>query len=225
MLNLAGQRFGMLTVIGRVRLSENTTGWRCLCDCGKEWVGFTQNLRSNNTKSCGCRQRRIIHGHAKGARKTGKISPTYSSWKSMRDRCYHKSNPSYPRYGGAGITVCDRWNFGENGRSAFLCFLDDMGERPSIDLTLDRYPDQKGNYEPGNCRWATWEKQANNRSSNRKFEYQGRTLTFAEIVRETGMDKELLRHRLLRAGWTLEEALAAPKQQGRRTTGERPRLS
>lgn len=82
-------------------------------------------------------------------------NPTYSGWKNARNRCYTKTHKSYPNYGGRGITMCERW-------ATFKNFLEDMGECPP-GMSLDRYPDVNGNYEPGNCRWATAKQQANNR--------------------------------------------------------------
>jgi hypothetical protein len=82
-------------------------------------------------------------------------SRTYSSWASMRDRCLNPNATKYPNYGAKGVTVCERWNLFEN-------FLEDMGLRPES-TSLDRYPDRTGNYEPGNCRWATPHEQNLNR--------------------------------------------------------------
>lgn len=87
------------------------------------------------------------HGHSL---KSGS-SPTYNSWRSMKTRCLNPNHSSYRDYGGKGIRVCDRW-------LVFANFLEDMGERPE-GMTLDRWPDGKGNYEPGNCRWATLSQQ------------------------------------------------------------------
>lgn len=90
------------------------------------------------------------HGHSSAGHRT----PTYCSWQNMISRCNHGSAPSYPNYGGRGITVCERWR-------KFANFLADMGERPE-GMTLDRV-DNDGNYEPGNCRWADKATQAVNR--------------------------------------------------------------
>jgi hypothetical protein len=96
------------------------------------------------------------HGH-KGR---GGGSPTYSSWQMMKSRCQNPNFPSYEEYGKRGVLVCERWQVFEN-------FLADMGERPSLDYSIDRFPDKTGKYEPGNCRWATRRQQNLNRKSTR----------------------------------------------------------
>lgn len=85
-------------------------------------------------------------------------APEYRVWAGMHQRCGNPKNVRYSRYGGRGISVCEQW-------SDFACFLEDMGKRPSKDHSLDRYPDNDGNYEPGNCRWATRSQQQQNKAT------------------------------------------------------------
>lgn len=214
MRHLEGHVFGLLTAVSReVGTSKKTARWLCRCSCGATSHVRTAALLNGNTKSCGCRQGSPTHGQTRGHK--GAMTPTYSSWRSMISRCFIKSNSAYAHYQKHGITVCDRWRFGEAGKNAFECFLEDAGERPGREFSIDRI-NNNGNYEPGNVRWATRRQQANNRRTNEFFEYLGETMTFAEVVRRTGLEKEFLRHRLLRAGWSVEQAVNCPKQQGRR---------
>ena len=127
------------------------------------------------------------HGHADA--KCG-CSPTYKSFRSMKDRCTNPNAQNYPRYGGRGIMVCGRWS----GLRGFLPFLEDMGERPE-GTTLDRV-DTSGNYEPSNCRWATAKQQARNRRSGCIVEYQGERKTMAEWAEQFSIPYKILWQRL-----------------------------
>ena len=152
MIDEAGNMYGRLVVLSRSVSHTDRPVWRCLCSCGKITYVEGRVLRRGRAKSCGCRKVEIAaklnfkHGHRPGG---AYLSRTYNSWRSMLRRVR-----AHPRYIANEITVCERWLRFEN-------FLEDMGERP-IDRTLDRFPDTLGNYEPGNCRWATWSEQRNN---------------------------------------------------------------
>lgn len=111
-------------------------------------------------------------------------TPTYRSWKAMRDRCTNAKNVKFRYYGGRGIKVCARW------MSSFYAFREDMGERP-IGKTLDRFPNNNGDYEPGNCRWAT---KAEQTSTQRR-----RTSSLVRRMPENLMDRKF--GRLLVTGY------------------------
>jgi hypothetical protein len=118
----------------------------------------------------------------------------------MWTRCERRENSNYRHYGGAGITVCDRWK-------NFESFLADMGERPD-GYTLDRIDGTKG-YTPGNCRWATPKEQMRNRKDNCRITYNGQTLCLAEWTERLAMGKDVLGQRL-RRGWTVQRAFTEP---------------
>jgi hypothetical protein len=127
------------------------------------------------------------------------MSPERAAWHNMRQRCQNPKNPEYKNYGARGITVCERW-------SSFERFLEDMGPRPSPRHSLDRYPNNDGNYEPDNCEWRTAVEQLNNLRKNRWVTWNGRTLTTAQWGRETGINGSTIASRLDR-GWTVQRAL------------------
>lgn len=128
-------------------------------------------------------------------------TPTYSTWCSMLRRCYNSKEKAFPNYGARGIMVCERW------RTSFENFLADMGVRPR-GRSLER-KDVHGDYEPGNCRWATPVEQANNTRRNRLLTYGGRTQTQTEWARDIGIAHGTL-HARLAAGWPLGKALTQP---------------
>lgn len=149
------------------------------------------------------------HGHTPTE---GKCTRTYKSWSGMKERCFRRANPKFKFYGGRGITVCDRW-------LDFRNFLADMGQCPP-GLTLDRFPNNNGNYEPGNCRWATVIEQQNNRRSNHLITAFDETLTLSQWVTKTGFNHKTILTRL-GLGWTPEKALSLPPIRGRNQYGER----
>lgn len=156
--DLIGRRFGRLVVQSLVTGRKPRT-WQCVCDCGRVVETLHGSLWNGMTSSCGCfraeNPSRLRHGHG---RKAGNGSPEFRSWRAMVQRCTNKNHAAFARYGGRGISICQRW------RESFEAFLSDMGPRPE-GTTLDRFPDPNGNYEPGNCRWATAAQQNRNTRS------------------------------------------------------------
>lgn len=137
-------------------------------------------------------------------------SPEYVSWCLMRQRCFNPNCETFAHYGGRGITVCDRWRYGEGGKSGFECFFEDMGVRPSPKHTLDRI-DNDGPYAPWNCRWATKRQQCRNRRSNVIVRYDGRDMTLTEAAELSGFSMKMLWSRLQRG--FLPEDLFRPKMR------------
>lgn len=145
--NLTGQRFGRLVAIEPIakRQQNGNVVWKCVCDCGNKLKVDGASLRSGSTKSCGCFQREKISNLFKTHGMEG--TPIYRVWRNMIARCENQNKKEYKNYGGRGITVCQRW------RNSFEAFYADVGDKPE-GKSLDRWPDNDGNYEPANWRWA-----------------------------------------------------------------------
>jgi len=163
-----GQRFGRLVVLERAENSKRgESRWGCVCACGEIKIVPAYSLKSGESKSCGCLRKEITattgrncatHGHSYAGKKP---SPTYNSWQSAKQRCFDPNIRHYARYGGIGVTMCNRW------KDSFEDFLADMGERPA-GTTLGRFGDV-GNYEPGNVSWQTRAEQVASRRPDRKY--------------------------------------------------------
>lgn len=214
-IDLTGQVFGRLTVIRFVGKGRSRKVlWLCKCKCGKETVVNANNLK-RNTKSCGCLKREISvdvgkisnfkHGEAK--------SPEYQSWIDMIRRCRDEDNISWKFYGGRGIKVCERWH-------NFLNFLRDMGRKPFLDAQIDRN-DNQGNYCPENCRWATRQEQARNKSNNVFLTYQGETKCLAEWANILGVRYQTLHDRLRKLKWSIGRVLSTPVKEYKNSHNKR----
>jgi hypothetical protein len=199
--NLLGLKFNRFTPIEMMPKDSNGhRKWLCECDCGEFKIVESSVLISGSTKSCGCymkeklRDRSLIHGMS--------FSTEYGSWAAMKSRCLNLNDPAYSRYGGRGIKVCSRW------QDSFENFLSDMGHKPK-NTTIDRYPDNNGNYEPANCRWATWKEQNRNRKSNLLILFNGKNQCATAWSEELGIPLHVITTRI-NAGWSSDDTFNKP---------------
>ena len=215
--DLVGQVFGRLTVIGRApdRISKRGDArhyWTCQCSCGNVVERRDDGLLRGTSVSCGCSRKERMSTFMK-ERMAGKViygdsrERIHNIWYLMKYRCEDKTSPSYDRYGGRGIYVCEEWSDGIDGYFRFKEWS--LANGYSEDLTLDRIDNDSG-YSPDNCRWVDMYIQGNNKRTNRMVEYAGRTQTLSEWSRELGINMKVLHRRLDELGWDVNRAFTQP---------------
>lgn len=186
--DLSGVRFTHWLIVRIDHRKKQHTFWKCKCDCGNESLVSSSNLIARKSTQClDCRR----------GDKTRIRNPfEYASWIAMNGRCSR-----HPKYRSGKITICERWS----GKNGFKNFLIDMGKKPTRRHSIER-KDNNGNYEPNNCKWATFSEQANNKSNSKKLSFHGITLTFSQWGKRTGLSNGAIGRRI-RAGWTVEQTL------------------
>jgi len=174
--------------------------WLCKCSCGKVVSVAGSNLNANRCRSCGCKKSEYIgDGHRTHGRSR---TSEHGTWCAIKQRCGNPNAGCYPRYGGRGIKVCERW------LESFDNFFEDMGPRPSRYHSIDRI-NNDGNYEPGNCRWATQIVQSHNSTASTNLTLNGETKCIAEWAAQAGIGVKSMYTRLAN-GWSLEKAVTTP---------------
>ncbi|CAN7494732.1 hypothetical protein LJR074_003408 [Acidovorax sp. LjRoot74] len=208
-VDLHGKRFGRLVVLSVAGSRNGSVQWNCACDCGNSTTVCTRQLNCGQTSSCGCygAERRTFAARAAIVKHGKSKDPIYGIWFNMIRRCERPSHKSFKHYGGRGISVCTEWH-------SFERFFADMGDRPSDRHSIDRI-NNDGNYEPGNCRWATMTEQARNRSNSKLlaiFGEEKNVVAWSEDARcAVSYDTFCAR---LKAGWGPERALTTPNVRG-----------
>lgn len=203
--NIANQTFGQLTAIKLVDRPvgvKNGTYWECLCKCGSMHKTTLNRLQSGKSNNCGC----LSKEKWKTAATTHGLSkhPIRKVWEAMLDRCTNPSNKRYKNYGGRNINVCVDWLSLEK-------FAEDMLSSYKKGLTLDRINNDQG-YSKVNCRWVDLKVQANNRTSNVKYEYKNQLKTISEIIKEENLSLSYgtIWARVNQSKWDLVTAIETP---------------
>ncbi len=201
-IDILGKKYNKLLVIERTSLTRNRAIlWRCICDCGNEKLCRSADLRIGSVKSCGC----VGTNYAKGDKNIRRINKI---WNGMLRRCYNPSTISFHLWGGSGVRVCDEW------KTDFMEFAKwSLANGYAPKLTIDRYPNQNGDYSPENCRWATMKEQGNNRRGNIVIEYQGQKKTISEWAELKGIPYFRLAQRIMKLKWSPVDAIERPNRR------------
>jgi hypothetical protein len=198
--DLTHRSFGRWTVIRqderRIIGNKSVITWLCRCECGNTKPLISADLTSGRSKSCGCFRKDFSTEMATTHGLSG--TRAFSIWNGIKTRCFNEKCRNFPYYGGRGISMSKEW------RASFTQFLDDMGEPPE-GASIER-KNNGGNYEKGNCVWATRRQQCRNRRSNRLLTFNGQTKCLQDWSETIGVNRSVIQKRLKR-GWTVEESL------------------
>lgn len=207
--DIKGNRYNKLVALEFSHSHQKNAYWKFQCDCGQVTTLAAHSVKRGDSKSCGCLRKQVStelntkHGQT---RQNAEYNRLYRIWSQMKRRCYLDTVKAYPRYGGRGIRVCDQWL---DDFEAFKAWALSNGYKAH--LTIDRR-DNDGHYTPENCRWVTYKKQANNRSTNRMVIYRGEPVTLASLSDMSGIPQGTLAYRLDN-GWSPDEAASTPVRQ------------
>ena len=203
--DLTGDKIGRWTVIAMNGRRGAQSVWHCRCQCGRQKRGVLYgSLTTGASQSCGCLRTEQLKAAAKHGKSRARI---YHVWQQMKVRCSDPTRREWKNYGGRGIGVCERWM----GKDGFENFAADMGE-PGWGLSLDRI-NNDGNYEPGNCRWATKQEQQRNRRDNRWLHWKDGRWTVTDVARMEGVAFCSLRN-MVAAGVEVGRAVGLCRERG-----------
>ena len=204
-----GKEYNYLRIDKYIGKDKKHRYWfECICKCGRRTYKNLTDLKSNNTKSCGCHHVQIAIEHGKNTATHGLVdSKLYNIYQGMYKRCYNPSHKSYYEYGGNGIKICDEWL---HDKTKFFRWALDNGYEEG--LSIDRI-DFTGNYCPENCRWADPKIQCNNRVTNIFLTVGFCTYTAAQWGEILNLTRPAVYHRI-KKGWTAEEILFTPRGSG-----------
>jgi len=200
-----GVKYGMLTVESVDSISvTNYTKATCRCECGGTRTTDFKNLKRNPKINCGCTGRKTS---TRSKEKHGmRWTPEYNCWLQIMSRCHNEKSDAYPLYGAVGIHVCERW------RNSFADFYADMGDRPTPQHSIDRFPDLNGNYSPGNCVWSSKRDQRLHQKRTIFYEFRGESRPMVEWWEMLNLEKTALYQRIVKRSWSVEESISTPKQ-------------
>ena len=189
---ITGKRFGRLAALEYVGKSR----WNCRCDCGNEVARLGSHLTSGASKSCGCLR---VDANKERTKHGMRHTTEYTIWCMIKARTENPKTPGWKDYGGRGIKMCARWS------QSFPNFYADMGAKPITKHSIDRV-DNDGNYEPGNCRWATRQEQNSNTRRNIYIEWNGVTKSLPNWALERGVRLDVM-YRRYRSGMATEQIM------------------
>lgn len=188
-----GTKYNRLTILEYLGRDDKSFPFvRVRCDCGNVHDTALYGIRNGEKKSCGCYGKELnqqLH-QAALAPKVQAYKRLQRAWRSVKNRCYQKTKNGFSNYGGRGVGMCDRWRFGENGKSGFACFYEDMGDRPE-GMTIER-KDVNGHYTPENCIWLPRPLQDRNKRTNVWLEVDGVRMVQVAAEEVLGMREKSL---------------------------------